>query len=170
VDQLTASRALADFFEQAVAGSSADEGGAAAAAKNVSNWILRDLLRALKELGLEVEDSKITPPMLASLIDLVDAGRLTVKNAQEIFQELVERGGDPEALMGERSLEAISDTGQLETAVDQVLEANPQVVESFRGGDSKSINFLMGKVMKKLQGKADPPQVRELLIRKLEPS
>ena len=174
-DQLTASRALADFFEQAVAessadGSSADEGGAAAAAKIVSNWILRDLLRALNQLGLEVEDSKITPSMLASLIDLVNARRLTVKNAQEIFQELVERGGDPEALMGERSLEAISDTGQLETAVDQVLEANPQVVESFRGGDSKSINFLMGQVMKKLQGKADPPQVRELLIRKLEPS
>ncbi len=168
--QLTASQPLADFFEEVVAGSAAGDGGAAAVARKVSNWILRDLLHALKERGLEVEASKITPAMLASLIGLVDAGRLTVKSAQEIFQELVERGGDPEALMGERQLEAISDAGQIETAVDQVLDAHPQAVENLRAGDSKSINFLMGQVMKKMQGKADPPQVRALLARKLEES
>ena len=105
--------------------------------------------------------------MLAALIALVEDGRLTVKNAQEIFQELVERGGDPEALMAERQLEAVSDAGQIETVVDEVLEANPNVVESFRGGDSKSLNFMMGQVMKKMRGKADPSRVRELLTRKL---
>jgi aspartyl-tRNA(Asn)/glutamyl-tRNA(Gln) amidotransferase subunit B len=162
---LTASRALADFFEEALSmrvGSEPRE-----SAKSVAKWMLRDLLRALNVTGLEIEDAKVTPRTLAALIDLVEAGRLTVRNAQEIFQELVESGGDPEALMAERQLEAVSDAGQIEAAVDEVLEANPTVVESYRGGDSKSINFMMGQVMKKMRGKADPSQVRELLSRKL---
>jgi aspartyl-tRNA(Asn)/glutamyl-tRNA(Gln) amidotransferase subunit B len=130
---LTGSRALADFYEAAVAARLAAGGGAQA----VANWVLRDLLRALKESGLEIEDARLTP---------------------EAF---------PAALMARRGLEAVSDEGVIEAAVAEVIGANPDAVESVRQGDQKAINFLMGRVMKATRGKADPARVRELLLQKL---
>ena len=158
---LLSSLALADFFESAV---SAEGGGRA---KVMANWILRDLLQALKECELELENAAITPESLAGLVSLVEAGRLTARSARDLFPALVEQGGDPETLMRERGLEAVSDSGELETAVDEAIAANAKAVESYRGGDAKSLNFLMGQVMKKTQGKANPAVVRELLASKL---
>jgi aspartyl-tRNA(Asn)/glutamyl-tRNA(Gln) amidotransferase subunit B len=163
---LTASRALGDFFEAAVAAA-----GPSADARSVANWMLRDLLRALKgapnEAGLEIEESKLTPQALAALIGLVDAGRLTVKSAQELVPDLVARGGDPATRMRALGLEAVSDAGLVEGAVTKAIEANPDAVASYRKGDAKSLNFLMGQVMKQTKGKANPAQVRELLLQKL---
>ena len=102
------------------------------------------------------------------MIALVDGGRLTVKNAQEIFPELVAAGGEPAAIMESRDLEAVSDQAVIDAAVDDVLTDNPDAVAAYRGGDQKSINFLMGRVMRKTQGKANPGQVRKLLVEKLE--
>jgi aspartyl-tRNA(Asn)/glutamyl-tRNA(Gln) amidotransferase subunit B len=163
---LTASRELADFYEAAVAAYEAG-GPGNGKAKAVANWVLRDLLRALKDRELDIETAKITPAALASLIGLVDAGRLTVKSAQQMLPDLAAEGGDPEAVMSEQGLEAVSDSGLIERAVDEVIEANPDAVLSFRGGDQKTVNFLMGQVMKETGGKANPGQVRELLIQKL---
>ena len=129
--------------------------------------MLRDLLRALKSCELEIEDAKLTPGSLSALIDLVAAGRLTMKSAQELVPDLVAEGGDPVALMTERGLEAVSDTGLIASAVDEAIDAHPEVVSSFRQGDQKAINFLMGQVMQKTKGKANPGQVRELLLQKL---
>ncbi len=156
---LTASRALADFYEESVA--------IAGDGKAVANWVLRDLLRALKDRELEIEEAKITPAALAALIALVGAGRLTVKSAQEIVADLVAQGGDPVALMTERGLQAVSDAGLIESVVSEVIDGDPDVVASFQSGDEKAINFLMGQVMKKTRGKANPAQVRELLLQKL---
>ncbi len=164
---LTGSRELGDFFEAVVVACEAMGTDAATRAKAVSNWVLRDLLRILKERDLELEDAPIEPQALASLICLVDAGRLTVKSAQQIFPDLVCEGGDPVQMMTAQGLEAVSDSGVIEDAVARVIEANPDAVASFREGDQKSINFLMGQVMKRTQGKANPGQVRELLIQKL---
>ena len=158
---LTSSLALADFFEAAAG---VDGGNRA---KAVANWILRDLLQALHERDIELEDAAMTPDSLAALVRLVDDGRLTARSAREIFPELVEQGADPESLMQERGLEAVSDSGELEAAVDEAIGANPKAVESYRGGDAKSLNFLMGQVMKKTQGKANPAVVRDLLSAKL---
>jgi aspartyl-tRNA(Asn)/glutamyl-tRNA(Gln) amidotransferase subunit B len=156
---LTTTRALADFFEAAAA--------AHGAAKSVANWMQRDVLAALKERDLEVDASALRPEALATLIRLVDQGRITVRNARPLVAELIASGGDPEALVRERGLEAVSDTGLLESVADEVLAQNPKAVEGYRGGDTKLLNFLMGQVMKKTQGKANPAQVRELLARKL---
>ncbi len=156
---LTASRVLADFYEESVA--------ITGDGKAVANWVLRDLLRALKDRELEIEEAKITPAALAALIALVGAGRLTVKSAQEIVADLVAQGGDPVALMTERGLEAVSDDGLIESVVSEVIDGDPDVVASFQSGDEKAINFLMGQVMKKTRGKANPAQVRELLLQKL---
>ncbi len=157
---LTQSRALANFFEDAV--------GSYGQAKPVANWMLRDLLRALGEQEREIDEANITPEALASLIRLVDEGRTSPKSARGLVAELVERGGDPEALVRERGLAAVSDATVLETAVDEVLAASSQDVERYRAGEKKVVNFLMGQVMKRTQGKANPGAVREILLRKLE--
>jgi aspartyl-tRNA(Asn)/glutamyl-tRNA(Gln) amidotransferase subunit B len=156
---LTVTRSLADFFETAARASTS--------ARGVANWIARDLLRELKERDVEVDALAITPEALARLVDLVEAGRLTVRSGRDLLPELVASGGDPEALMRERGLEAVSDRGLIEGVVDQVLAANPDLVAAVRGGDAKPLNFLMGQVMKATGGKAAPGEVRGMLVRKL---
>ncbi len=157
---LTASRALAAFFEAASA--------AYGEARPVANWLLRDVLQALGERDLEIEDAALTPAALAALLRLVDAGSTTAHSARSLLPELVERGGDPAALVRERGLETLSDAGALEAAVDAVLAAHPEDAARYRAGERKVLNFLMGQVMRRTQGKADPQAVREMLARKLD--
>jgi len=156
---LVASRALADWYEAA----SRAHGNA----KLVANWVLRDVLAALRERDAEVEDVKLAPGAFAALLRLADAGRVTAKSARSLLPELLFAGGDPEALVRERGLEAVSDSGALEAAVDEVLAANEKAVASYAAGDAKSLNFLMGQVMRRTGGKADPARVRELLAERL---
>ena len=158
--QLTESRTLADYFEAAVA--------AYGPAKPVANWLLRDVLQALSELELDIEAARLTPEQLAALIRMVDEGRTNAKSARGLVRELVATGGDPAALVRERGLEAVSDSGELEAAVDAVLGEHPDDADQFRAGEQKVLNFLMGQVMKRTGGKADPKAVRELLARKLQ--
>jgi aspartyl-tRNA(Asn)/glutamyl-tRNA(Gln) amidotransferase subunit B len=157
--QLTASPSIANFFEAV-----AKQHGAP---KLVANWILRDVMQALKERELAIDDSPLAPEALAQLIRMVDEGKTTVKSARGLIAELVESGGDPEALVAERGLTAVSDTGIIEQVVAEVLAANPENVELFHSGEEKVVNFLIGQVMRKTQGKADPAAVREILARAL---
>jgi len=156
---LTSTRSLADFFEETAKGCGAP--------KAAANWITRDVLRELKERDCELEELALTPTILASLIGLVEAGRLTARNAGQLFPDLVNEGGDPEALMVERGLEAVSDAGAIDAFVEEVIASHPQVVEQVRGGDDKPLNFLMGQVMKASQGKAEPGQVRKALAERI---
>jgi aspartyl-tRNA(Asn)/glutamyl-tRNA(Gln) amidotransferase subunit B len=156
---LVSSRALADWFEAAAQ--------AHGNAKHVANWVLRDVLAALRERDAEVEAIALAPAGFAALLRLVDEGRVTAKSARSLLPELLFSGGDPAALVRERGLEAVSDTGALEAAVDGVVAANAKAVASFQAGDAKSLNFLMGQVMRRTGGKADPARVRELLAARL---
>ena len=153
---LVASRRLADFFEHCAR--------ACNAPKAAANWIARDLRQELNERNLEVDETRLEPDALASLIRLVEEGRLTTKNARELLPELVEEGGDPQAMMEERGLEAVSDTGMIDEWVTAVISGNAAAVESVRGGDDKPLNFLMGQVMKAAGGKAAPGEVRKRLM------
>jgi len=157
---LTESRALADFYEAAAKASNEP--------KLVANWMLRDVLAQLKERGCEIDATQLTPAALAKLIALVEDGRVTAASARPLVAVLIESGGDPEALVRTRGLEAVSDGGLLESAADAAIAAHPDVVAQIRGGDAKGLNFLMGQVMKRTQGKANPKAVREILARKLE--
>ncbi len=157
--QLTASPGIANFFAAVV-----EQHGAP---KVVANWILRDVMQALNEREMAIDDSRLAPEALAKLIRMVDEGKTTVKSARGLVAELVASGGDPEALVAERGLAAVSDTGVIERAVSDVLAANPENVELYRSGEQKVLNFLMGQVMRKTQGKADPAAVREILARAL---
>jgi len=156
---LTESRALADFAEAVIR--------AGADPRKTANWILRDVLRALNDRELEIEQSKLLPEALAALIGLVDSGGTTAKAARGLVPELVEQGGDPAALVSERGLEAVSDGGALEGAVDEVMKAHPDDVERVRAGEAKVLNFLIGQVMKRTRGQADPAAVRALLAERI---
>ena len=156
---LTASRALAAFFETAAR--------AHGAPKVIANWVLRDVLSALKEGGLEIEAAQLAPEGLAELVRLVEAGRVTPGSARALLPELLARGGDPATLLRERGLEAVSDDGALGPVIGAVLAEQPAAVATFRGGDEKALHFLMGQVMRKTKGKADAKRARELLLAQL---
>jgi len=156
---LTGSRTLADWFEAAV--------DAGAPAKTAANWIARDVMKELKERAVEIEDTALSAQAFAKLVCLVEDGRLTARSAQDLLPELIESGGDPEAIMTERGLEAVSDTGVIDAVVDEVIANNADGVESVRAGDDKPLNFLMGQVMKATAGKANPGEVRKALIAKI---
>ncbi|MFL2935564.1 MAG: hypothetical protein ACJZ7Z_02445 [Myxococcota bacterium] len=151
---------MADFFEETAQ--------ACDSAKAAANWISRDLRRELNERDLEVSDLELEPVVLAKLIRLVEDGRLTAKNARDLLPELVDRGGDPEQIMQERNLEAVSDSGLIDTLVQTVMQENGEAVELVRSGDDKPLNFLMGKVMQASQGKASPGEVRKTLVEKIK--
>jgi aspartyl-tRNA(Asn)/glutamyl-tRNA(Gln) amidotransferase subunit B len=157
--QLAASRALAEFFE-AAARAHGDPRG-------VARWVLRDVLRWCKERDAEIEDTRLEPAAFARLVQLADQGRITTQSARSLLPELLERGGDPEALVRERGLEAVTDAGLLERAVDDVLAAHPEAAATWRGGDPKVLNFLIGQVMRRTQGKADAASVRRILAARL---
>ena len=156
---LTADRSLADFFE--------DAARAHGTPKSVANWILRDVMQQLKERDTDVCATRLSPAALAALVRLVDEGKLTARSARDLVPELIDKGGDPAALVRERGLEAVSDGGALEAAAAEVIAANPDAAGRFRAGEEKILNFLMGQVMKKTGGKASPGAVREILARRL---
>ena len=152
---LTSSRHLADFFEDAVKESSNP--------KAVSNWIMGDMMRILKER--ETEDLAIPFPgsYLAKLVTLIDKGTVNGTSAKKVFEKMFETGKDPAVIIKQEGLETVSDEGALAAAVDKVLEANPRSVSDYRNGKEKVFGFLVGQVMKELKGKADPKEVNRLL-------
>jgi aspartyl-tRNA(Asn)/glutamyl-tRNA(Gln) amidotransferase subunit B len=159
---LTASRAQADLFEGAVAASPVP-----GRAKPIANWLLRDVQRALRDRELEIESAKITSRALADLVDAVETGKTTVQSARGLLSELVEFGGDPLVLIRERGLEAVSGGDLIERAVSDVIQAHPEDVARVLAGEAKVLNFLIGQVMKRTGGKADPQSVRVLLVARI---
>ncbi len=156
---LTADRTLADFFEEAAR--------AHGTPKSVANWILRDVMQQLRQKDTDLSATRLAPGALASLIRLVDSGKVTARSARDLVPELMEAGGDPATIVSARGLEAVSDDGALEAAAAEVIAANPDAAGRFRSGEEKILNFLMGQVMKKTGGKASPAAVREILARRL---
>ncbi len=156
---LTADQAIAAYFE-----------AAAKQSKNfkaVSNWVMGELLRALGEKGQGIAEAKITPEALAALIALVEAKTINMPAAKEVFQVLFEQGGDPAAIVKEKGLAQVSDTGAIDGFAEQAIAANEKVAAEFRGGKEAALMFLVGQVMKLSRGKANPQLAAEALRRKL---
>jgi len=157
---LTASRALAEYYETA-AKSSTDP-------KAVANWVMGDLLGELKAEGKEITESPITPQNLGELVSLISKGSLSGKLAKDIFPKMFATGDSPKAIMEREGLQQISDSGAIEKIVDDVLAANPKQVEQYRSGKTAVIGFLVGQVMKVSKGQANPGMVNDLLKGKLQ--
>ena len=152
---LTSSRYLADFFEEAVRESSN--------IKAVSNWIMGDMMRLLKDKALETDSVPFPGSHLAALVSLIDKGTISGTIAKKVFEKMFETGKSPQLIVKEEGLEVVSDTGALSEAVRKVLEANPQSVADYKNGKEKAFGFLVGQAMREMKGKADPQTINKLL-------
>jgi len=156
---LTSERPLADFFEVAAALSRNR--------KVLSNWIMVELLGKLNREDLGIEDSPIGAGQIASLVELIDAGTISGKIAKTVFAEMFRSGRPPEEIVKDKGLVQISDEGELEKIVAEVISAHPDPVADYRSGKEQALGFLVGLVMKATRGKANPGLVNKILRRKL---
>jgi aspartyl-tRNA(Asn)/glutamyl-tRNA(Gln) amidotransferase subunit B len=157
---LASDLAISDYFEKAAKG--------AGKPKQVANWVLNDLLSALKNAGLGIAGCPVVPEALNGLIGLVESGKISSTQAKEVFAGMfAEPGKTAEQIAGEKGLRQESDAGAIEAICDDILAANPKAIAEFKAGKAASLNFLKGQVMKKSQGKANPNIVGEILARKL---
>ena len=152
---ITGSKKLADIFEETVA--------LCRNPKKVSNWLMVETLRLLKEHNQEPEDLTFSPENLAKLIQLTEDGSVNSTVAKEVFEKIFEEDVDPDAYVAEHGLKTVNDTGLLEEVIRKVLEANPDVVADYKGGKEKVFGFLVGQVMKEMKGKANPAMASEML-------
>jgi aspartyl-tRNA(Asn)/glutamyl-tRNA(Gln) amidotransferase subunit B len=160
IEVLSASKATADWFEEAAVSYGGD-------AKKIVNWIIADLFGLLNEAGVELGQCKISPPNLAGLVRLIDSGTISGKQAKLVLGEMFESGGDPAVIAEAKGLRQESDVSAIEDAVDQVIAANPEAAEKVRAGQTNTIGFLVGQVMRSTKGQANPALVNELLRTKL---
>jgi aspartyl-tRNA(Asn)/glutamyl-tRNA(Gln) amidotransferase subunit B len=135
--------------------------------KSVANWILNDLQSARANDGRSIGDCPVSPAALAQLVNLVDAGTISGKQAKEVFVEMFASGKTATAIVKEKGIEQLSDTTAIEALCDEVIAANPKPVADFKAGHMASLNFLKGRVLKLSKGTANPVLVGEILERKL---
>jgi aspartyl-tRNA(Asn)/glutamyl-tRNA(Gln) amidotransferase subunit B len=157
---LTDNLPLGRFFEQAATGYKNP--------KAIANWVINNLAAKLAESAGELGDLKFGPGALRELVELVDAGKISNQIAQTVFTELFTHGGAPAAIVEQRGLAQVSDTGAIEALCDQAIAANPAAVADYRAGKVAALNSLKGQVMKLSKGKANPAVVGELLEKKLK--
>jgi aspartyl-tRNA(Asn)/glutamyl-tRNA(Gln) amidotransferase subunit B len=157
---LTSSAATAKWFEEAAAA----YGGQP---KKVVNWIIADLFGLLNEAGIELAECKIRPIQLAALVELIDAGTISGKQAKAVLGEMFDTGDDPGVIAERKGLVQVSDEDALEAVVDEVIRENADAANRVRSGNIGTIGFLVGGVMKKTSGRANPKMVNDLLRKKL---
>ena len=157
---LTVNRALADYFETAVAAGTAK-------ARTVANWVIGDLAAALNKDGLEIETSRIAAGDLSGLLDRITDNTISGKIAKEVFDAMWAGEGTADEIIEARGLKQITDTSAIEAVVDEVIAANPTQVAEYQAGKDKLIGFFVGQVMKETGGKANPGQVNAILKKKL---
>ncbi len=157
---ITADKALAEFFDQCASNYQEP--------KKVANWVMGEISRLLNEDQVHIADTNLTPDMLLELMALEDEGTISSKIAKEIFETMYREGKSPRNIVEEKGLKQITDSGELENIVEQVIEENPGAAEDYRNGKKKAMGFLVGQVMKKTQGKANPQLVNQLFEEKLQ--
>lgn len=155
IEIITASKHMADIFEAATA--------ICGQPKKVSNWLMGETLRLLKEREEEPEEIRFSPENLAKLIELTDAKAINSTVAKEVFEVMFEEDIDPAAYVEEKGLVMVSDEAPLKKAVEEVIAANPKSVEDYRGGKERALGFLVGQTMKAMKGKADPAAINKIL-------
>lgn len=155
IEIITGEKPLADLFEAAVA--------CGASPKKVSNWLMGETLRLMKEQELDAGDLRFSPQNLAKLIALTEKKVINSSVAKEVFEVMFAENVDPEQYVEEKGLKTENDEGALKKVLEEVIAANPQSVEDYRNGKEKAIGFLVGQTMKAMKGKADPGTVNQML-------
>ena len=152
---LTNSKHMADIFEEAAA--------ICGKPKKVSNWLMVETMRLLKENGMEPEDIDFSAENLAALVELTEAGTINSSVAKEVFEKIFAEDVDPKAYVEEHGLKTVNDAGALEEMLKKVIADNPQAVADYQGGKKKALGALVGQTMKAMKGKADPVAINKKL-------
>ena len=155
IDIITGTKHMADIFEATVAICNQP--------KKVSNWLMGETMRLMKEKEMDPEDIRFTPENLAKLIALVDSRAINSSVAKEVFEVMFEEDVDPEKYVEEKGLKTVNDEGALRKTIEDVIANNPQSVEDYHNGKEKAIGFLVGQTMKAMKGKADPGMINQIL-------
>lgn len=156
---LVADRETAEFFETSATGRDA---------KQAANWVTGDLFGRLNKAGLSISESPVSADALGGLLDLLADGTISSRIAKDVFDEMFKSGKDAAAIVDEKGLKQITDTGEIEAIVDAVIERGAAQAEQYRSGNEKIIGWFVGQVMKETQGKANPQSVNKLLRKKLQ--
>ncbi len=157
---LTADKAIADFFDECLRG--------CGDAKKLSNFIMTDLLRLLKDEGMAPEDNPVRPEYLVKTLKLIDEGKVNITVGKSVFEEVFRTGEDPEAIVNKKGLSQISDSGKIRDMVKDIITNNPGPVADFKGGKQKALTFFVGQVMKATKGQANPQIVNEIVVEELK--
>ena len=152
---ITGSKHMADIFEAAAA--------ICGKPKKVSNWLMVETLRLLKDHNMEPEEISFAPENLAKLVELTEAGTINNSVAKEVFEKIFLENIDPGVYVEEHGLKTVNDEGALEEVLKKVIADNPQAVEDYRGGKEKALGALVGQTMKAMKGKANPGMVNQKL-------
>ncbi|GEL76704.1 Asp-tRNA(Asn)/Glu-tRNA(Gln) amidotransferase subunit GatB [Tenuibacillus multivorans] len=157
---LTNTKEMSDFFEETIA-KGADP-------KQATNWLMGDISGYMNKQQKELNDLALTPESLAKMIELIEKGTLSSKLAKKVISELIEKGGDPEKIVKDKGLVQISDEGQLREIITEVLNENEQSIIDYKNGKDRALGFLVGQVMKKTKGQANPPMVNKILLGEMD--
>ncbi len=152
---LCSSRSVSRYFEDAVDGYENP--------KKVANWILGEIMRALNDRKIEINEFRVTAPMLRELLELMDSGVISGKMAKDVFDEMVSSGKSAKQVVDEKDLKQMSNRDDIEAVIDEVLKMHEAAVFDYRSGKKNAFGFLIGQVMKKTGGKANPGLVNEIL-------
>ncbi len=155
IDIITNSKRMADIFEETIA--------LGAEPKKVSNWLMVETMRLMKEHDKDADDLSFSAKNLATLIDMVDKKIINGSVAKEVFEKIFTDDIDPEKYVEENGLKTVNDEGALTKTIEEIVAANPKSVEDYKSGKEKAIGFLVGQTMKAMKGKADPGEVNRIL-------
>lgn len=156
IDIITSEKRLADIFEETIA--------LGCKPKEVSNWLMVETMRLLKEKETDASDIRFSPAHLAALIGLVEQGKINRTVAKEVFEVMFTEDMDPVSYVEEKGLSMVQDEGALRSTIEEIVKNNPQSVEDYKGGKKKALGFLVGQTMKAMKGKADPAMVNQILL------
>lgn len=158
---LTSDKSLAEYFEAALAHH--------ANPKKISNWMMTELMRELKNADTDIEHCKVPAAHLARLVALIDAGTISGSIGKKVFEEMYGSGKNPDDIIREKNLVQVSDTGAIEKIIDEVMTANPSQLQEYRSGKDKLFGFFVGQTMKAMKGQGNPAIINDLLKKKLTP-
>jgi len=152
---ITGVKQLAALFEETVA--------LCGKPKEVSNWLMVETMRLLKEQEMEAENISFTPMQLAKLIKLIDEGKINRTVAKEVFEQVFKENVEPEEYVEKHGLGMVNDDGLLRSTIERILSENPQSIADYKSGKTKAMGFLVGQTMKEMKGKADPGKINQML-------
>jgi len=160
---LTAEKQISDYFNQAINSDTTLKDSA----KIVVNWITSELFSLLNKNNFELSNSPVSPKDLGQLVKLISSNEISGKIAKDVLEDMFTSGKSAREIVDEKGLKQVSDQGEIEKVIEEVIEDNPKMVQDYLGGKDKLLGFFVGQAMKKTKGKANPKILNEILINKL---